>query len=122
MNTAADRANRAAWQHFSLYSIFIILSVGLITNLGTIALIAFAGENIYLPITFLIIFVNILSAAGTVDAIGDFDAVRSDYDEKEKDTNRAIRFSKTPTLFFKALLTILFGGTATAQLYVMYIA
>ena len=122
MNTASDRANRAAWQHFSLYSVFIILFVGLITNLGTIALIAFAGEKIYLPITILVIFVNILSAAGTVDAIGDFDAVREDYDEKEKDTSLAIRFSKTPTVFFKALLTILFLGSALAQLYVMYFA
>jgi hypothetical protein len=122
MNTASDRANRAAWQHFSLYSVFIILFVGLITNLGTIALIAFAGEKIYLPITILVIFVNILSAAGTVDAIGDFDAVREDYDEKEKDTSLAIRFSKTPTVFFKALLTILFVGSALAQLYVMYFA
>ncbi len=122
MDTAADRANRVAWQHFSLYSVFIILFIGLITNLGTIALIAFAGEKIYLPITILIIFVNILSAAGTVDAIGDFDAVRSDYDQKEKDTNLAIRFSKTPTVFFKVLLTILFGGTAISQLYVIYIA
>ena len=75
-----------------------------------------------MPITILIIVVNILSAAGTVDAIGDFDAVRSDYDEKEKGTNLAIRFSKTPTVFFKALLTILFGGTAITQLYVIYIA
>ena len=122
MNTAADRANRAAWQHFSLYSVFIILFIGLITNLGTIALIAFAGEKIYLPITILIIVVNILSVAGTVDSIGDFEAVSSDYDEKEKDTYLAIRFSKTPTAFFKALLTILFGGTAVAQLYVIYIA
>tara|TARA_A100001011_G_scaffold227422_1_gene235539 strand:- start:115 stop:498 length:384 start_codon:yes stop_codon:yes gene_type:complete len=122
MNTPADRANRAAWQHFSLYSIFIMLFIGILANLGTISLIVFAGEKVYLPITILIIFINILSAAGTVDAIGDFDAVRLDYDDKEKETSLAKRFSNTPTLFFKILLTILFIGTGIAQLYVMYLS
>ena len=42
MNTPADRANRAAWQHFSLYSIFIMLFIGVII----VSLIFFTFESV----------------------------------------------------------------------------
>ena len=84
MNTSTDRAIRASWQQFSLYSILIMVFVGLFTNLATISLIAFASENIHIPLTVIIILVNLLVAAGTVDGISDWDAVRLDYDEEEK--------------------------------------
>ena len=122
MNTSADRANRASWQQFSLYSILIMVFVGLFTNLATIALIAFAGETIHIPLTVIIILVNLLVAAGTVDGISDWDAVRLDYDEEEKKTNLAERYAQTNTTFFKVLLCTIFGGTALAQLYVIYLA
>ena len=121
MNTSADRANRASWQQFSLYTILIMTFVGLFTNLATIALIAFAGETIHIPITVIIILVNLLVAAGTVDGISDWDAVRLDYDEEEKKTNLAERYAQTNTTFFKVLLCTIFGGTALAQLYVIYL-
>ena len=121
MNTPADRANRAAWQQFSLYSVLIIVFTGLFTNLATISLIAFAGERIYLPITVIIVLVNLLVAAGSADGISDWDAVREDYDEEEKKTRLAERFAQTSTTFFKVLLVLIFGGTALAQLYVMYL-
>ena len=44
-----------------------------------------------------------------------------DYDEDEKKTNLAQRFLKTPTIFFKILLAIIFGGSALTQLYIMYL-
>ena len=121
MNTPADRANRASWQQFSLYSVLIIVFTGLFTNLATISLIAFAGERIYLPITVIIVLVNLLAAAGSADGISDWDAVREDYDEEEKKTRLAERFAQTSTTFFKVLLVLIFGGTALAQLYVMYL-
>ena len=84
MNTSEDRANRASWQQFSLYSILIMVFTGLFTNLATISLIAFADETIYLPITVIIILVNLLVAAGTADGISDWAAVRKDYDDEEE--------------------------------------
>ena len=122
MNTSADRANRASWQQFSLYTILIMTFVGLFTNLTTIALIAFAGDTIHIPLTVMIILVNLLVAAGTVDRIGDRDAVRLDYDEEEKKTHLAERYAQTNTTFFKVLLCTIFGGTSLAQLYVIYFA
>ena len=122
MNTSADRANRASWQQFSLYSILIMVFVGLFTNLATIALIAFAGDSIHIPLTVMIILVNLLVAAGTVDGISDWDAVRLDYDEEEQKTHLAERYAQTNITFFKALLCLIFGGTALAQLYVIYLA
>ena len=122
MNTSADRANRASWQQFSLYSILIMVFVGLFTNLATIALIAFAGDTIHIPLTVIIILVNLLVAAGTVDGISDWDAVRLDYDEEEQKTHLAERYAQTNITFFKALLCLIFGGTALAQLYVIYLA
>ena len=122
MNTSADRANRASWQQFSLYSILIMVFVGLFTNLATIALIAFAGDTIHIPLTVMIILVNLLVAAGTVDGISDWDAVRLDYDEEEQKTHLAERYAQTNITFFKALLCLIFGGTALAQLYVIYLA
>ena len=120
MNTSADRANRASWQQFSLYTILIMVFVGLFTNLATIALIAFAGETIHIPITVIIILVNLLVAAGAVDGISDWAAVRLDYDEEEKKTHLAERYEQTNTAFFKVLLCLIFGCTALAQLYVIY--
>ena len=122
MNTSEDRANRASWQQFSLYSILIMVFTGLFTNLATISLIAFADETIYLPITVIIILVNLLVAAGTADGISDWAAVRKDYDDEEEKTHLAKRFAETNTTFFKALLIVIFGATALSQLYVMYIA
>ena len=120
MNTSADRANRARWQQFSLYTILIMVFIGIFTNLSTIALIAFAGESIYIPLTVIIILVNLLVAAGVVDGISDWDAVRLDYDEEEKKTNLAERYAQTNTSFFKILLCTIFGGATLAQLYVIY--
>ena len=120
MNTSADRANRASWQQFSLYTILIMVFIGLFTNLTTTALIAFAGETIHIPLTVIIILVNLLVAAGVVDGISDWDAVRLDYDEEEKKTHLAERYEQTNTTFFKILLCTIFGGTALAQLYVIY--
>ena len=120
MNTSADRANRARWQQFSLYTILIMVFIGIFTNLSTIALIAFAGESIHIPITVIIILVNLLVAAGVVDGISDWDAVRLDYDEEEKKTNLAERYAQTNTSFFKVLLCTIFVGVALAQLYVIY--
>ena len=121
MNTSADRANRASWQQFSLYSILIMVFIGLFTNLTTIALIAFAGGIIHLPLTVIIILVNLLVAAGAVDGISDWDAVRLDYDEDEKKTHLAKRYANTNTTFFKVLLCLIFGFTGLAQLYVIYV-
>tara|TARA_X000001036_G_C20267256_1_gene638735 strand:+ start:258 stop:626 length:369 start_codon:yes stop_codon:yes gene_type:complete len=121
MNTSADRANRASWQQFSLYTILIMVFIGIFTNLSTIALIAFAGESIHIPITVIIILVNLLVAAGVVDGISDWDAVRLDYDEEEKKTHLAERYAQTNTSFFKILLCTIFGGAALAQLYVIYL-
>ena len=121
MNTSADRANRARWQQFSLYTILIMVFIGIFTNLSTIALIAFAGESIHIPLTVIIILVNLLVAAGVVDGISDWDAVRLDYDEEEKKTHLAERYAQTNTSFFKILLCTIFGGAALAQLYVIYL-
>ena len=121
MNTSADRANRASWQQFSLYTILIMVFIGIFTNLSTIDLIAFAGESIHIPITVIIILVNLLVAAGVVDGISDWDAVRLDYDEEEKKTHLAERYAQTNTSFFKILLCTIFGGAALAQLYVIYL-
>tara|TARA_A100001011_G_scaffold366190_1_gene418522 strand:+ start:724 stop:1092 length:369 start_codon:yes stop_codon:yes gene_type:complete len=121
MNTSADRATRASWQQFSLYTILIMVFVGLFTNLVTISLIAFAGEIIHIPLTVIIILVNLLVAAGAVDGISDWDAVRLDYDKEEKKTHLAQRYAQTNTTFFKVLLCLIFGGTALSQLYVIYL-
>ena len=117
-----DRSIRAGWQQFSLYSVLIMVFIGLFTNLSTLALIAFAVETLYIPLTVIIILVNLLVAAGTVDGISDWDAIRHDYDEEEKKTHLAKRFAQTSTTFFKALLCLIFGSIALTQLYVIYLA
>ena len=121
MIASSDRAIRASWQQFSLYSVLIMVFVGLFTNLATLALIAFAVETLYIPLTVVIILVNLLVAAGTIDGISDWDAIRLDYDEEEKKTHLAERFAQTSTTFFKFLLCLIFGSVALAQLYVIYL-
>ncbi|MFL2790416.1 MAG: hypothetical protein ACJZ8I_01150 [Paracoccaceae bacterium] len=121
MNTSSDRATRASWQQFSLYTILIMVFIGMFTNLSTIALIAFAGDSVHIPITVIIILVNLLVSAGAVDGISDWNAVRLDYDDEEKKTHLAERYAQTNTTFFKVLLCTIFGGTALSQLYVIYL-
>ncbi len=120
MDNATDRANRASWQQFSLNSILLMTTAGIFFNLVTIGLIAFAGDSIHLPLTIMVVLVNLLLGAGTIDGIGDFQAILSDYDEGEQKTNLSRRFNETPTIFFKALLGLIFGATALSQLYVIY--
>ena len=121
MNTSSDRATRASWQQFSLYTILIMVFIGMFTNLSTIALIAFAGDSVHIPLTVIIILVNLLVSAGAVDGISDWNAVRLDYDDEEKKTHLAERYAQTNTTFFKVLLCTIFGGTALSQLYVIYL-
>ncbi len=90
--------------------------------MATIALIAFAGDTTHILLTVVIILVNLLVEAGTVDGISDWDAVRLDYDEEEKKTHLAERYAQTNTTFFKFLLCTIFGGTDLAQLYAIYLA
>ena len=80
-----------------------MIFIGLVTNLATLALIAFASDAIHIPLTVMIILVNLLGFAGTVDGISDWDAVRLDYDEKEKKTHLAERYANTNINFFKVL-------------------
>lgn len=121
MDSASDRANRASWQQFSLMTVLIMFGIGITTNLVTITLIAFAGPSITLPITVVVVLVNLLTAAGTIDGIGDWETIISDYDKDEEKTHFAQRISKTPTIFFKSLMALIFGGLALSQLYVIYI-
>ena len=46
MDSASDRANRASWQQFSLMTVLIMFGIGIMTNLVTITLIAFAGPRV----------------------------------------------------------------------------
>ena len=91
------------------------------TNLSTIALIAFAGDSVHIPLTVIIILVNLLVSAGAVDGISDWNAVRLDYDDEEKKSHLSERYAQTNTTFFKVLLCTIFGGTALSQLYVIYL-
>ena len=70
-----------------------MIFIGLFTNLVTITLLAFASETIHIPLTVVIILINLLVAAGVVNSISDWDSVRLNYDEEEKKTHLAERYA-----------------------------
>ena len=85
--------------------------IGLLTNLATLALISFGGKPMHLPITVILILVDLFVTAGVIDTISDLDTICTNYDTEEK-IYLVELFANRPTLFFKILLFLIFGSSA----------
>ena len=122
MNTPEDRGNRiAAWTARSRDVLWII-SLGIITHLIIITIIASGWTAANLALTVFLVFTTILTITGALDAMDDINAISKDAQANEKDLHGQKRFEETQWGMFKGLVILGLGLTAVAELYLMWIA
>jgi len=98
-----------------------MFTVGTIVNIVMLYLISSGATSVYLPMTVMIVLVNILTILGLIDAMDDLKAASEDFDEQDQKSNIGRRFEETQWGMFKIMVTLIFGGTGLSLLYVMYI-
>ena len=97
-----------------------MFTVCTIVNIAMLYLISSGATSVYLPMTVMIVLVNILTILGMIDAMDDLKACSMDFDEEDKKSNVYRRFEETQWSMFKIMVTLIFGGTGISLLYVMY--
>ena len=93
-----------------------MFTVCTIVNIAMLYLISSGATSVYLPMTVMIVLVNILTILGMIDAMDDLD-----FDEQDQKSNIGRRFEETQWGMFKMMVTLIFGGTGLSLLYVMYL-
>ena len=122
MNTPQDRANRIAGWTARGRDLLWIMSMVVVSHLVVLSLIGAQYSSAYIPLSVFLVFMTIMGIMGSLDAMDDIAAASLDADEEEKKTESWKRFNETQWGAFKGLLVIWFGGTALAELYVMWLA
>ena len=122
MNTPQDRANRIAGWTARGRDLLWIMSMIVVSHLFVLSLIGAQYSSAYIPLSVFLVFMTIMGIMGSLDAMDDIAAAALDADEEEKKTESWKRFNETQWGAFKGLLIIWFGGTALAELYVMWLA
>ena len=98
-----------------------MFTVCTIVNIAMLYLISSGATSVYLPMTVMIVLVNILTILGMIDAMDDLKAASEDFDEQDQKSNIGRRFEETQWGMFKMMVTLIFGGTGLSLLYVMYL-
>ena len=93
---------------------------GTIVHIAMLFLLSLGATSVYLPMTVMIVLVNIITILGTIDAMDDLKACSMDFDEEDKKSNVYRRFEETQWSMFKIMVTLIFGGTGLSLLYLMY--
>ena len=97
-----------------------MFTVGTIVNIAMLFLLSLGATSVYLPMTVMVVLVNIITILGTIDAMDDLKACSMDFDEEDKKSNVYRRFEETQWGMFKIMVTVIFGGTGLSLFYVMY--
>ena len=121
MKTSQDRANRIANVSFRGRDLLWIMSIIVVSHLVIFAIIGAGWTSVRIPVSIFIVFMTIMGIMGSLDAMDDIATVGKDADDEEKKTHVWERFNQTQWGAFKGLLVVWFGGTALAELYVMWL-
>ena len=79
------------------------------------------GQRLYSS-KYFIVFMTVMGIMGSLGAMDDIATVAKDAADEEKKTHVWERFDTTQWGAFKGLMVFWFGGTALAELYVMWLA
>jgi hypothetical protein len=106
------------------WSIQTFFGIALLINSITIAIFAFSdgGAAVNVPVTVLVVFINVMAMIGLNSNIDDASAVLADLSEEEKKLHRYQNWIKAPFIMYRALIILGFGGSMLAQLWSMYLA
>ena len=116
MNLASDRDRRqrnGATRGRDLYWGF---TIGTVSNLVTLFIIAQAGSLPIFAISAMIIATFVFVMINSFDCMDDLKANADDMDADEAATNFGAKFGKAPWGMFKTVVTVMFGGVAVTQL------
>ena len=116
MNSASDRDRRqrnGATRGRDLYWGF---TIGTLSNLVTLFIIAQAGRLPTLAISAMIVATFVFVMINSFDCMDDLKANADDMDADEAATNFGAKFGKAPWGMFKTVVTVMFGGVAVTQL------
>ena len=116
MNSASDRDRRqrnGATRGRDLYWGF---TIGTVSNLVTLFIIAQAGSLPIFAISAMIIASFVFVMINSFDCMDDLKANADDMDADEAATNFGAKFGKAPWGMFKTVVTVMFGGVAVTQL------
>ena len=98
-----------------------MFTVCTIVDIAMLYLISSGATPVYLPMTVMIVLVNILTILGMNDAMDDVKAASEDFDEQDQTSNIGRRFEETYLGMFKMMVTSIFGGTGPSLPYVIYL-
>lgn len=116
MNSASDRDRRqrnGATRGRDLYWGF---TIGTVSNLVTLFIIAQARSLPIFAISAMIIATFVFVMINSFDCMDDLKANADDMDADEAATNFGAKFGKAPWGMFKTVVTVMFGGVAVTQL------
>jgi hypothetical protein len=116
MNSASDRDRRqrnGATRGRDLYWGF---TIGTVSNLVTLFIIAQAGSLPIFAISATVIATFVFVIINSFDCMDDLKANADDMDADEAATNFGAKFGKAPWGMFKTVVTVMFGGVAVTQL------
>ena len=116
MNSASDRDRRqrnGATRGRDLYWGF---TIGTVSNLVTLFIIAQAGSLPIFAISAMIIATFVFVMINSFDCMDDLKANADDMDADEAATNFGAKFGKAPWGMFKTVVTVMFGSVAVTQL------
>ncbi len=116
MNSASDRDRRqrnGATRGRDLYWGF---TIGTVSNLVTLFIIAQAVSLPIFAISAMIIATFVFVMINSFDCMDDLKANADDMDADEAATNFGAKFGKAPWGMFKTVVTVMFGGVAVTQL------
>ena len=116
MNSASDRDRRqrnGATRGRDLYWGF---TIGTVSNLVTLFIIAQAGSLPIFAISAMIIATFVFVMINSFDCMDDLKANADDMDADEAATIFGAKFGKAPWGMFKTVVTVMFGGVAVTQL------
>ena len=114
--SAADRDRRASNAYTRGRDLYWTISIGMISNLVTLAIISSIDDTPALAISAVLIATLVFVLVSSFDCMDDLKAIASDMDDEEASTELGAKLLGSPWYLFKGLLVISFGAMAVTQL------
>ncbi len=114
--SAADRDRRASNAYTRGRDLYWTISLGMISNLVTLAIISSIDDTPALAISAVLIATLVFVLVSSFDCMDDLKAIASDMDDEESSTKLGAKLLGSPWYLFKGLLVISFGAMAVTQL------
>ena len=113
---AADRDRRASNAYTRGRDLYWTISLGMISNLVTLAIISSIDDTPALAISAVLIATLVFVLVSSFDCMDDLKAIASDMDDEESSTKLGAKLLRAPWYLFKGLLVISFGAMTVTQL------